>query len=290
MKRLLVLSNPTIDYIVYKGYGEVRAGGPGLYCGLYAGLYGYEPLVYGLLSPRDYSFIMSEYSKANVKLECDFASSTQKFMLIYCRGGSRVELSLSDCFATKPLHRIEQLTRFSEVVIWSPTIAYEGVELELPQRAYSDQVVSVDLQGVARRPKYLPRVLKRLWRVEADYVHASISEVERLFGQRVDRIADILLCREVLISNGDRELVIVESGSRVWGAKPPIRVRGESTGAGDVLLSVYSILRREYSLERAVRNAVANASLHVKSLNNPGYRFGLREVEEYAGMISIYRL
>ncbi len=290
-KTLLVISNPTIDYVVVDRESRVRAGGPGLYCGLYAGFYGFKAVVYGLLNPRDYVFVSKEYSRVGVELKCDFSSVTQKFMLIYLRSGDRIDSPLTSCVEVKSLHKIERLAINSRVVLWSPTIAYDGVELEVPLRTHDDQVISIDLQGVARRPKHLPRILRRALRVEVDYVHASLSEFKALFGEiSFEELPGILSCREALISNGGRELFIIDSKPSVWVVKPPVTINGDSTGAGDVLLSIYSILRCNYGFERAVRIAVSNATLHVKSLNNPQYKVLLNDVEKLADMVSIYKL
>ncbi len=291
MIRVLVVSNPTIDHVLTsEGDKQVRVGGPGFYAGLYSSIIGSLVYAYGSARPQHVEFIRRAYNKVGVKALIKPGQCTQEFDLIYTRG-SRIVRSRSYC----PLPSNNSLNKLGlfDVVIWSPTLIVENGDLAFLTPVF-DGFLAVDVQGVARSRRFIADFFRVAYRCEVDVIHGDVNEVSILLGlergENLKEKLELLPCREVIVSNGRESLLVRNERGYVYKVDPPMRVQErESTGAGDVLLATFSVLRTKMNLEESIKLAVSIATLHVHALNY-GDGFSAEDAKKFSAKVKIGRI
>ncbi len=291
MIRVLVISNPTIDHVLTsEGEKQVRVGGPGFYAGLYSSIIGSLVYAYGSARPQHAEFIRIAYDKAGVKALIKPGNCTQEFDLIYT-SGSRIVRPRSYC--SLPSNNLLDKLGLFDVIIWSPTLIVESEDLSFLTPVFNS-FLAVDVQGVARSRRFITDFLRAAHRCEVDVIHGDVNEVSILLGlergENLKEKLELLPCREVIVSNGKESLLVRNEKGYVYKVDPPIRVQErESTGAGDVLLTTFSVLRTKMGLEESIKLAVSIATLHVRALNY-GNGFSAEDAKNFSARVKIERI
>ncbi len=282
MYELIILTTPTLDNIIRPNMPpERRPGGPGIYLSKAGSLLGYRTLVLGGLNYRHLPPIERAHRENNADLLPEHTGCTQHYTLAYNHQGQRIALALNRCPLTRSPRRAFSRILHATLetgphtpIVWAPLWGAGAPEQQLLKLLlnHTPNPIVLDLQPLARDPRnsltlYIDAL--RSTRRTPTIAHADRHEIRticnRLGSSSLKECIRTLGVKELIISNGPHAVHLHTPHTRIIARPPYIVENPDPTGAGEVLLSTYTILRSRGEPPReALEKAVETATRHVE--------------------------
>ncbi len=288
-----IIGHITIDEIKFKGNGRkyLLCGGPPTYT-LSALSNFTKPLVISTVGydfPRFFMSKISQKSKAYIRR--NNKRETTRFMLIYDENYDREMYLLRKCSRIQWRQVTECLTEDIENIIVNPVIGEVSYRTVTGIKQMYKAKLSLDAQGFVRHVEPNLRVinkcstvLKRLLSI-IDILKVSLDEAQSLCKNGPFSFVRKCLRRnpemKVLLTLGKKGCLLASHKSVAY-VKPPEDIEiVDPTGAGDILLGVYSYLSvlKGFDDIEAITYAVAYASFSIEHVG-PFINYSMSHIEK----------
>ncbi len=289
-----IIGHITIDEIKFKGNGRkyLLCGGPPTYISSVLSNFT-KPLIISTVGydfPRFFISKISQRSRACIKR--NDKRETTRFILIYDENYDREMYLLRKCSRIGWKQITECLTEDVENIIVSPVIGEISYRTVTGIRQEYKAKISLDAQGFVRRvePNLMvvnkrSAVLERLLS-KIDILKISLDEAQSFCKDNLASFVRKCLKRnpemKVLLTLG-RKGCLLASCESVAYIKPPEDIEVvDPTGAGDILLGVYSYLSvlKGFDDIKAITYAVAYASFSIEHVG-PFISYSMSHIEKF---------